>query len=144
MYCKMTIYLKPEDVEDYKDSYITRLIDVGFDEQEAMSRAEFQLKNNVVLLYTKEWQDENLEYWIKTILEVPGGYWIVQDLIRQPHCEYEHYQWKNKMCYEKTNVSDQTAKRELSAKSYEIYQIAKRLKSKTVDCDLNVSYTVKP
>jgi hypothetical protein len=139
----MSIYLQPEKLEEYFKEYSKILKEKGYSEGQIIEKLKSVAQNEVIMIYTKEFMDENLKYWIDTIQSVPGGYWVVQDLIHQPHCEYEHYQWRNKMSYEKGNVGNQTAKRELSPRSYEIYQISKRMKkNKQCITECNISAEV--
>ena len=99
------IYITYDELPKFTQTYFDKLEGFGIPEEDRMEMFKIYLKNSVILKYSKDWQDENLSYWIDTILNVPGGYWIVQDLIRQPHVEYEHYNQKSKMSYEKGNVS---------------------------------------
>jgi len=133
----MSIYIQPEKIEEYLIKYTQKLKEAKLTEEEIVIKLKKFVQNELVIIYTKEFMDENLNYWIDTILNVQGGYWIVQDLIHQPHCEYEHYQWRNKMSYEKGNVGNQTAKRELTPRNYEIYMIGKKLKAKTTEYNIS-------
>ena len=115
------MYLTEEELLLFSIKYFDKLIELGVPEENHQDLYKNFLKNNVIIKYSKKWQDDNLNYWIDLILNVPGGYWIVQELIQQPHVEYEHYKFKQKMSYEKGNVSKHRANIELRKENREAY-----------------------
>jgi len=134
----MTFYVQQDKLQDYEESFRQKLRDRGYDEETVDRCTDRHMKENVVAIYTKNWQDEHLGYWIWTILNVPGGYWIAQDISQQPHVEFEHYRLKGSMSYEKGNVGLRTAKRELSKENYKNYKMAQ----KSNDCHIYQEFTV--
>lgn len=72
----------------------------------------------IIRRYSKEEQDASLAAVIKTILEVPGGYWqIVDNMNFMP--DFEHYKMRNVLSYEKGNVPKTIAAKELTIKQYQ-------------------------
>ena len=115
------MYLTEEELPLFSIKYFDKLIEMEIPQEEHQDLYRKFLKNNVIIKYSKKWQDDNLQYWIDTIQQIPGGYWIVQELINQPHVEYEHYNFKQKMSYEKGNVSTHRANIELKKENREAY-----------------------
>lgn len=139
----MSIILEPGDIPKSIDRYVDMLERQGLSSENIDRRIDSYLKNHVVLKYSKEWQDARLDEMIKTILEVDGGYFQIQELLNQPHVEFEHHRERNRQSYEKGNVSDAMAKRELTEHGYKSYTKFKQLrKSKMVDCDVNVGVNI--
>jgi hypothetical protein len=118
----MTIYLKIEQLELYCDRFCTKLIDKDYPEETIQIILNRHLQNDVVIKYTKAWQDDILQYLISICLNVPGGYWILQDYCRMAHVEFEHYSLRGQISYEKGNVGVQTARRELSPEAFDDFE----------------------
>jgi len=125
------IYLYPEQVEDYSEKFIARLKEKEYPPEAIQSVLSNHMKRDIIIKYSKKWQDDKLKEMMDMILEVKGGYWAVQELIQQPHVEFEHYRHKGTMCYEKSNVGDRTANRELSEDAYNDYQKGKKIFGET-------------
>ena len=132
------MYLTEKELPTFSTNYIQKLEDLGVPEEEHEELLQRFLKSHVILKYSKEWQDDNLNYWIDTILTQPGGYWMVQDLIQQPHVEYEHYNFKQKMSYEKGNVSKHRANIELKEENREAFNFFHDKKYKEGVIEVNV------
>lgn len=111
-----------EELPNFSMKYYEKLEERGIHDETAKDAIYNRfLKNNVIIKYSKKWQDETLDYWIDIILNVPGGYWIFQDLVQYPHVEFEHYNHKLKMSYEKGNVTQHRANIELRKENREAY-----------------------
>lgn len=117
------MFLTEEELPNFSIKYYEKLEELGIPKEDRDELYKKFLKNHVVVKYSKEWQDKNLEYWMDLILNVPGGYWQVQNAIQQPHVEYEHYMYKQKMSYEKGNVTKYRANIELKKENREAYNI---------------------
>lgn len=130
-------YLKQDELKDHEDKMRQVYKEKGYNSDEIEFKLNTHFKNYVIPLYTKKWMDDQLNYWIYIILEVPGGYWIAQEIATQPHVEFEHYRLKRSMSYEKCNVCDETAKRELSSQRYQLYKQNKDYKSKIMETTLH-------
>lgn len=135
---KKKIYLTEEELPDFSVKYYEKLDEVGIPEEDKEEIYQKFLKNYVIIKYSKDWQDNNLKYWIDIIQEVPGGYWMVQELIQQPHVEYEHYNFKQKMSYEKGNVSKHRANIELKESNREAFNFFHDKKEKNGVIEVNV------
>lgn len=143
----MTIYLEQSKVLPYVKDYAERLRENGLSEDETIMRLESHLKNNVIILYSKEWQDDVFNYLLWTIQNVEGGYWIIQEYCNMPHVEYEHYSQRGKRSYEKNNVSEPMAKKELSEENFENFlkyqEMWKRIKTKGTPEDTSITLTAE-
>ena len=117
----MTIYLKEDEVKDYFDTQTVSLREKGYTEVQISGILSLHYTKDTIIKYSEEEQDLMLDYWLKIILEVEGGYWQVQELINQPHSEFTHYSMRDMKSYERGNISKQMAKRELNADQYEVY-----------------------
>jgi len=107
------IYLEPSQIIEHRERYYEVLEELGYPLDTIDEMYEKHIRKNVIIKYSKEWQDKNLQEWCDLILTVPGGYWQAIELMQQPHSEYEHYRFKQKMSYEKGNVSRNRAEIEL-------------------------------
>jgi len=126
------IYLTEKELPMFSVKYYEKLEENGVPEEFQDEIYQNFLKNYVIVKYSKDWQDKNLQYWIDLILDVPGGYWQVQELINQPHVEYQHYNFKQKMSYEKGNVSKHRANIELKKENREAYNFFHSMKDKKI------------
>jgi len=122
------IYLTEKQLSEYILKYSQRLEDSGLNKDEVEIRLESHLKTNVVIKYTKAWQDRVYKELMYIWTEVPGGYWQLQDLMHSPHVEFEHYSNRSKQSYEKGNVSLSMAKKELCPEQYKFYETSKKFK----------------
>lgn len=141
----MVIFLEEDQTAEYIAKYTEKLLEYGVPVEEIESRIIEHLKRDVVYKYSRDWQDENLEYWTKLILEVPGGYWQVQELIQQPHSVYEHYKHRHSMSYEKGNVTPYRAHVELPELNAEIYTaiFEQRVDQGIIEVDVTGSVVVE-
>ena len=143
----MTIYLKAEQLDAYTLKYITRLKNQGLSEEQVDLRIKSHLRTNVVIKYSKEWQDAKYNELIYLINDVPGGYWQVQELICSPHVEFTHYKQLGRRSYEKGNVPLVMASKELSPKQFEMYKLLKTNKRFNKDgfeeLDVDIEFTGK-
>lgn len=141
----MTIYLRDKEIDKYIDKYTLRLLKQGLDIVEIDKRITSHLKNNVVITYTKKWQDQVWDNLMETMAQ-PGGYWVLQDYCNMKHVEFEHYKHKCKRSYYKGNVTEDMAKKELPKKNFEQYKIHKGFKTTQteeeteleVDCEVTL------
>lgn len=117
----MTIYLKDKEIDKYIVKYIKRLEKYNVNPEEIDNRVTEHLQNNVVIKYSKEWQDEVWNNLMDTWNQ-PGGYWVLQDYLKMRHVEFEHYKQSTRRSYEKSNVSIDMAKKELHPKHFEGYK----------------------
>jgi len=69
------IYLTEKQLSEYILKYSQRLEDSGLNKDEVEIRLESHLKTNVVIKYTKAWQDRVYKELMYIWTEVPGGYW---------------------------------------------------------------------
>ena len=143
----MTIYLRADQLDAYILKYMARLEKQGLNEEEVDVRIKSHLRTNVVIKYSKEWQDAKYNELLYLITDVPGGYWQVQELIRIPHVEFQHYTQTGRRSYEKGNVTLTMAKKELPARQFEIYKLLKVNKSFKKDgvneLDVDIEFTGK-
>lgn len=143
----MSIYLEQGELDDYVKKYKQRLRESGLSEDEVSVRLESHLKTNVIILYTKEWQDKAFNELLWTIQNVEGGYWIVQEYCNMPHVEFEHYSQRARRSYEKNNISNNMAKKELSPENFENFkrfkELWKNLRIKGDTNDMTVTYDFK-
>lgn len=139
------MYLTEEELPYFSARYMAKLEELGVPNEEREDLLQKFLKSHVIIKYSKQWQDNNLNEWIKLIQEVPGGYWQVQELIHQPHVEYEHYKFKQKMSYEKGNVSKHRANIELKEENREVFNFFhdKRHKEGVVEINVEGDITIK-
>ena len=64
--------------------------------------------------------------------------------MKMPHVEFEHYSQKGRKSYEKGNISDYMAKKELRPKNYEIYKQFKSFNDKKQGTtELEIDYTIQ-
>jgi len=146
----MTIYLKAEEVEKYLERYIGKLEEYGLNDEEIEKRLEYHTKNNIVIKYTKEWQNKVWDNLMDTWNQ-QGGYWVIQDYIHTPHVEFEHYTQKHKRSYEKGNVPLGMASKELTDKSFRFYKHFKKFDTlegldqdgkSITECEIEVEGTI--
>ena len=134
----MTIYLLDNQLEKYIYNYSKRLEEQGLNDEEIEIRLKSHLSTNVIIKYSKNWQDRVYKELLHLIMEVPGGYWQVQEYISRPHVEFEHYKHRSRKSYEKGNVSLAMAKKELPKHQFEIYKLINKSKIETVDKELEL------
>lgn len=148
---KMTIYLLDNQLEDYILRYSERLEQQGLNDKEIELRLKSHLSTNVVIKYSKKWQDIKYKELLYLITDVPGGYWQVQEYINNPHVEFEHYKHRSRRSYEKGNVSLSMAKKELPENQFEIYKLFNKSKIKKndnnteleIDCEVEGKFVDK-
>lgn len=124
----MGYYLEKKEIKGYFDKRKDELQELGMTEIEINGTLSVEYTDKVIVKYTKEEQDMMLNYWIKLILEVEGGYWQFIELMQKPHSEFSHYSYRKTRSYEKGNVSHAIAKRELTPEAYERYKTHKNKK----------------
>ena len=127
----MKIFIYEDQLDQYVAEQREFLTLKGLDTEEVERRLTQHLKYYVVVKYTKEWQDEKLNYWLE-LMKTPEGYWQTQEAMNQPHCEFTHYKLRTQMSYEKGNVTDVRAKAELSAKDFKQYIEHKRFRGEII------------
>lgn len=118
----MGFYLEQKEVKDYFDRRKGELQDLGMSDIEINGTLSLEYTDRVIVKYTKEEQDIMLNYWIKMILEVKGGYWQFIELMQKPHSEFSHYSFRKTMSYEKGNVTDNIAQKELTKDAFKNYK----------------------
>jgi hypothetical protein len=121
----MTIYIEQDNIERYIQEYTKKLEENELSDKEVDNRLEQHLKNNVVIKYSKKWKQERFDELMHIWTEVPGGYWILQEYIKMQHVEFQHPSQAHKKSYEKFNVSDNMAQKELTEAGYNYYKFFK-------------------
>lgn len=125
----MGFYIEQREVKEYFDKRKGELQEIGMSEIEINGTLSLEYTDKVIVKYTKEEQDIMLNYWIKLILEVEGGYWQFIELMQKPHSEFSHYSFRKTMSYEKGNVTNATAKKELTESAFENFKKSKKTKT---------------
>ena len=146
------IYLLDNQLEEYIFKYAERLEEQGLDDKEIELRLKSHLSTNVIVKYSKEWQDKKYQELLHLISDVPGGYWQVQEYIRNPHVEFEHYKHRGRRSYEKGNVTLSMAKKELPEQQFEIYKLFNKSKIEIdgdsteldINCEVEGKFINKP
>lgn len=139
----MKYYLEQGQLDDHIQSMKSKFIEKGVPVEELEDKLELHIRKNVIIKYTKGWQDEKLKFWLD-LIATPEGYWIAQEAIISPHNEFTHYKMRRQMSYERGNVPEHIAERELSEESFAQFQQNNKFKPMAdieveIDVDINTN-----
>ena len=136
------VFIELEDLPTYFKKYKDDLTKKGYTEYQIHTEAVLHYDRSVITKYTKDWQDANLKEWIDMILYEPEGY--AKAISLMDSCStYEHYKHVNTTSYQKGNVGNQRAKRELTPKAYDTYLVFKEFNDKNKKKENNAKYRGK-
>ena len=123
-YFKM-IYLKEEEIPSYMVKFEEKLASRGYSPKDIENISEYHFKNDVIIKYNKEKQDEMWNNLMETWSQ-KGGTQVLISYCMQPHSVFEHYSQIARKSAEKDNLTPNMEEKEYSKKDLERKEFLKQ------------------